>query len=460
MSVSKINKLDLNKIIIGKRDIIGNKISHFTVKYDVRLDDIVIQTPKIIFQGTPNKSNNFYNQTLCFYNYDCCEETRDFIDKCIELEKLVYDKVKQRVAPVDIPTKIPTIPLPNPPNISVQQVKKESEVKTIEIKGKKPKLVKKKKTSINDCKEEKVESVVESAPESISPENTFQSSIQFNHTKTKAYMFVTIKPDILSVFNMNREKKSIDYIQSQSSGYCILYLHSLWNHDMKWGMNWTCLQTKVYLPYPILDEYMIIDPDEDYPKNHYREQKYKPVSSEIPNVLSIHSSSAETSMTNSNVSGIIDENHPIYGKFIKMKRVGLPDPVINIKCQQEGLNWNSIQEMMKGEKKPEDNHNVGITLAPPPPSMGFPPNPFASAINGAGRGRPMFSADMFANAKLKKVDTDEVERQNKLAKSEKADKLKELNKGFQPPSVDDIQNMLSRLRSRSSIVIKTEETES
>lgn len=369
MSLLSLPKIQLQNVCIGKRDIVQSKISHFSVKYGDQQHDIVIHTPKLLFQTipTPSKSNGFYQLTLCFYNYDCSQETRDFIDKCIQLEEWVFQQTKNRITPEQ------------------------------------------------------------------PAEPTFQPSIVFNPTKTKAYMFVSLKPDVSTIYDTKRQKQSPDYIIAQSSGYCILYLHSLWNHNsLKWGFNWTCLQAKVYHPYPTLQSYMIQDPDEETPDNHYREPSTTQQPSHPP-ILTPPTPEPTPA------SPVIDESHPTYGKFIKMKRVGLPEPVIRIKCQQEGYNWDDIMKL--SQSSTSIPLPVSVPSPPPPPSISMGPPA------GMGRGGPLFTSDMFSKVTLKKAEPAKPTVENS---KKNVQHLKSLNNGFQPPSLHDIQNMLSKLRPRSS----------
>jgi hypothetical protein len=173
------------------------------------------------------------------------------------------------------------------------------------------------------------------------------------------------------------------------------------------GLSFILVQSKVYLPIYKLDECVILDPDIENPILHYHNLVSKKID-----------------IVKKTIPEINKEDHPIYGKYVKMKRMGIPEPAIAIKCSSEGIDFKEFQAYMSGEpvidKKP-----LATPLVPPPT---------VSKIN------PM----MLQSIQLKKISKEELELQKQ---KNIMSRLKIENpSGFKPPSSNDLLNILKKLK--------------
>ena len=243
----------------------------------------------------------------------------------------------------------------------------------------------------------------------------FIQSIKFSEDKTKVFLNLNLQIDkgipIVSIYDKNKNKVDLDYITDGSTGYCIIYLRGIWRKDNRMGLSFILVQSKVYLPIYRLDECIILDPDIENPILHYHNLVINKPTENTPNKS----------------KPIVKENreeHPIYGKYIKMKRMGIPEPAIAIKCSSEGIDFKEFLAYMSGEpiidKKP-----IANALAIP------------QSINKIN---PM----MLQSIQLKKISKEELELQKQ---KNIMSRLKIENpSGFKPPSSNDLISILKKLK--------------
>jgi hypothetical protein len=186
-----------------------------------------------------------------------------------------------------------------------------------------------------------------------------------------------------------------------------VYLRGVWRKGAKMGLSFVLVQSKVYLPIYKLEECIILDPDIDNPNAHYHNIPIKSAPKQPEN----------------------KEEHPIYGKFVKMKRMGIPEPAIAIKCSTEGILFNDFLAYLSGGSDTTMPKQMPLPL------------PMANKIN------PM----MLQGIQLKKVSKEELEAQKQ---KQIMSKLKIENPlGFKPPSSSDLLNILKRLKKTNVVDI-------
>lgn len=403
MSVIDIHNVLLDNFSFYSPEQITEKINVYDVSYSKQ--DFVIQTPKVIFYNEPtiykSKNTNYYNVTICFYNYSFCEYTRNYVDKLLEIENHFYNN-------------------------------RDTLWKNIKLSSKNKK---------------------------------FLPFIKFNKTKDKAYMTLTILSDkdtpILSVFDKSKKIHDMSYIIPNSMAYCILILKNIWIKDKKLGFNWVLLQTKVFQPIQIISECLIIDEHEERDILHYHTPKLiKPPVDSIKNTfienptftrfvkmkkMGIPDMVIQNKMTleglnysdfttyysnysnnNSNNSEVVNNvttesinDHPIYGKFFKMKKMGIPEPVIQNKIILAGLDYNEYQKIM---------NNPGIS----------------------NTSNPVLTSNLFSSVILKKM-SDSEDNEETVVVQNKLRHIKIESTGFKPPSISDLNNMISRLKKVESV---------
>ncbi len=249
---------------------------------------------------------------------------------------------------------------------------------------------------------------------------TFVPSIYFNDTKTKAYLSLSIQTEInnniskpvISVYDKYKNIKDIDYIIPSATSYNIIYLRNVWQKGNKMGLNWVILQTKVYHPIFKLNECLIIDPFESNPNSFYN---IYTTSNEI-----INSSVIKNEPPN--------EEHPIYGKYVKMKRMKIPDGAIQSKCMMDGINYNDFLNYINPSTTTTTNK------APPiPPPFLLPLGQTTLKTDSVNKITP----NMLLSIKLKKNNS-ELPPPKKIHIENPS--------GFKPPSASDLLNVLNRLK--------------
>ena len=149
----------------------------------------------------------------------------------------------------------------------------------------------------------------------------YYSSCRWNSNKTNIYMKLNLQKEIfrntnnqvdtrpyLDVYDQNKHKQSVNYIEPFSTGYHIIYLDNIWIslNNKSMGLQWYIIQCKIYKNIIKLDECLIKDDDYDKP------------------FLQPETHCNCCSKKQQQSSSIPPEEHPIYGRFIKMKRMGIP----------------------------------------------------------------------------------------------------------------------------------------
>ena len=251
---------------IYKPETSSYKTNYFDVKYGDKV--LFIQTPRIMIYSPPKQYKGIYKLGLCFTDYKMHPITCKFVKKLLKIDSY--------------------------------------------FRAHSDKLWK----TLPDNKSHK-----------------WVSFIRFNTSDTNAYLDVTIQSTpcspILSVYDHNKIKRTIDYITKFSSCINIITLKNVWQTGTKMGINWCIIQTKVFKTIIELDECIIDDEYEDTPLKHY----YAPVTKSVKPA---------------------DESHPQLGKYVKMKRLGVPQNTINFKLSLDNINPELFQKYL----------NTGLFISP------------------------------------------------------------------------------------------------
>jgi len=159
------------------------------------------------------------------------------------------------------------------------------------------------------------------------------SSIRFSEKNKHAYMKLTCDKSIISVFDHNKKEENINYIIKNSEAICIIYLKHIWRNKNNIGLGWNLFQTKVFQPIHKIQECIIFDEFEDNPLMHYFN---------IPSVID-----DKPKINNKN-----KEEDPVFGKYVKLKRLGANPNIIALKLSQDGYTEKDFNDFMDG-KEPE-----------------------------------------------------------------------------------------------------------
>lgn len=186
-------------------------------------------------------------------------------------------------------------------------------------------------------------------------------SVNINDKKTSFYFNLTIDSNIISVFDHNKKIRDINYIIKNSECISIIYLKSIWQNKNKIGLEWLLFQTKIFYPIQKLTECIIFDEHEECPLLHYFNKNL--------DISQKHKAKSKKTKK---------EDHPIFGKFVKLKRLGVNETAIKIRLEQDGVNVSDFNNFMYG-------YQTDL------------PKLSAPAV------KPLLSADLFKNARLKKV---------------------------------------------------------
>lgn len=360
MSVIKLENINLEKMTILSPDQISPKVTLFDIRYDKK--ELILQTPRVNIYEKPieysHKNNKYYRICICLYNYRFCEKTKEFIDKINYIEDAILEHT--------------------------------------------PILWKNLGYSSRNKK--------------------FISSIKYNEKKTKAYIYLHIQTDngkpILAVFDKYKEKKNIEYIIPGSGSYNIIMLQNLWQKGTKMGLNWVLLQTKIYHPIMYLDEYLILDPDEENPKLYYHSlpQQQNRLNN-IPTATSISSNLIPLAPTLS----VNKEDNPIYGKYIKMNRMGIPLEALKLKVKNDGHDLQDFLSFYNDTNKDNVNNTIPNTK---------------SLFNSTGTGLSKITSNMLLSVSLKKANNSNEHTKIKI----------ENNSGFKAPSKEELMNIINGLK--------------
>ena len=233
----------------------------------------------------------------------------------------------------------------------------------------------------------------------------FKYSINKNSYNNKAFLNLNIqmynnKP-IISVFDSNKFKKTLDYIIPLAECINIIYLKNIWIKDNIIGLNWLLLQTKVNLPFIDIQTCLIVeDGDTNYSSDNY------------------------------------SENMKIYNKYIMMKKVGVLGKAIHRELIKNKLSYDIFlklyQKKYNCQLKSEINSFKTNTIK-------TDKTPYF--INTM----PKFTPNMLSSVKLKK--TKNKKRRKKHRKNKKSKSLKNIDtKRYRPPTSNQLHKLLKKLK--------------
>lgn len=152
----------------------------------------------------------------------------------------------------------------------------------------------------------------------------WSSFIRFNENETNAYIDLTLqkkyKEPVISVYDHNKLSRGLDYITKYSDSINIIHLKNIWQKENVMGVNWCIIQTKIFKPIIELDECIIEDEYENMPMKHYHKT--------IINSIIVNNTIIKKSP---------DESHPKLGKYVKMKRLGVPQNIIELGLLRDNI---------------------------------------------------------------------------------------------------------------------------
>ena len=232
--------------------------------------------------------------------------------------------------------------------------------------------------------------------------NTFHNSININRQANNYYLNLTVQSKnqdmYINIYNSYNQSVNEDYIVEQSECYALLHLKNIWINENKYGLNWEIVQLKVYPPIYKLEQCFIYD-------SNIKKELY-----------------------------IQYKDDPIYKKFFKMKRIGVPIQNIQLEIKKENLDENVIlkdeNEYINSDSKGKGKGGGKGKLPPPPP----PPPPSSTNIDSINKTVNLMDV-------LKDINT------IKLKKAEIQDKPTiNNNQDLRVPSLQDIVSGLKNLK--------------
>lgn len=165
-----------------------------------------------------------------------------------------------------------------------------------------------------------------------------RKSVYSNRDNSNLYMNLHIDKNIISIYDPFKNEQNISYLSSNSSLINIIYVDSVWVKENEYGIKWSLLQSKVFPSIEKLEECIIEDKYEDEPHKHYY------------NISSYNTlNNSQCIYHNKNTNNTL-ENHSIYGKYAKMKRLNIPIEKINQKLIMDGLNPVEFKDFMDGKQ--------------------------------------------------------------------------------------------------------------
>ena len=234
-----------------------------------------------------------------------------------------------------------------------------------------------------------------------SPNLELISSIKKSKIKDDVFFNVNVQlhnnKTMLPVFDFNKNSRDTDYIIPYSTSFNILYLKDIWNKKNILGFNWIILQTKVFLPFLYLTECLIQD---DTPNCDFK---------------GVMINKEQKILSTININKKIN---PVFEKYVKMKKVGVPDIAIKIDLKKNNLAYEDYVKYLNGE----------------------------SSIEHIPKLPPKISANMLQGIKLKK-----------FKKSKKKSKMKPKpspvkTTGYRPPGPDQLMTMLQKLKKTNKTI--------
>lgn len=222
--------------------------------------------------------------------------------------------------------------------------------------------------------------------------HTAYMSFSIQMEKTRNVQGKIILTPILDVYDRQKNRiGGVESLETMAYAYHIIHMDYIWvSYDTDatcWtaGMQWSVVQTRIYPSIFRLSENECIIREEpnDFPDTTEHIKPISPVN-------------------------LLSEEHPIYGKYIKMRRMGIPDGAIEIKLKQEGRTMQDFENWSK------------TGLSAPPKNDAPPMSALFSAIKAGG----------FSLKKAEKKEIVPIQIKDK----------------FTPPSKDDLLNILQKLK--------------
>lgn len=146
-----------------------------------------------------------------------------------------------------------------------------------------------------------------------------KKSLKHTSENTRSYFNLSIQiynnEAIISIFDPYKNSQDINYIIPQSSAICLVNPKTIWKNNGSIGINWVLVQAKIFQPIIKLEQCLILDEFEDSPIKHYH---YK-----------TEENSADEKV-NDDLPLNNDDFNEKYAKFIKMKKMGVPIGAIEI----------------------------------------------------------------------------------------------------------------------------------
>lgn len=165
-----------------------------------------------------------------------------------------------------------------------------------------------------------------------------RESLYSNTDKTNLYMNLHFDKKIISIYDPFKNEQNINYISSNSNLINIIYADSIWVKENEYGIRWCLLQSKVFPSIEKLEECIIEDKYEDEPHKHYY------------NISTVNTEDNPQLVNTKNNVDTNKENHAVYGKYAKMKRLNIPIERINQKLLMDGLNPDEFRDFMEGKQ--------------------------------------------------------------------------------------------------------------
>ena len=220
----------------------------------------------------------------------------------------------------------------------------------------------------------------------------FKTNLSINSSSNKVYFNLTIQiynnEAIISIFDPYKKKQNMNYIIPQSNAICLITPKNLWKSKDKIGINWVLVQAKIFQPIIKIDECLIMDEFDEQPLlNYHNNERIESVSNDTDNIVD---------------NSELEEK---YKKFLKMKKMGVPIGAIEIEMLKDSQF--DINEFLKLIGEPPKNYNITP--------------------------KPTFKL-VLPKSKPKTTDISNRNTSGHTSAS------------FRPPSKDDIQNMLAKLK--------------
>jgi hypothetical protein len=271
----------------------------------------------------------------------------------------------------------------------------------------------------------KTTDVTETASTLHDPSIKWMSFIRWNPAHKTAYCSLTVQQEktrndqgkivtrpYLEVFDRRRQRLTIDVVEPYSYAYHIIHMDHIWiltdddaRTNVSAGVQWSVIQMRIYPSIFRMNDCFIEEDGRDFPQS--RDCKDDGIASTIANVNK--------------------EDHPTFGKYVKMKRIGIPDVAIRLKIVQDGLNPDEFDKWFC--MSASSMTMSSIQSAPPSkPLMQVSMTSILSAIRGGG-------------ISLKKVSDED--RETSKRRPYGIDALKDK---FAPPSQDELLKVIARLR--------------